>query len=267
MAQGIYASTYKNGMTYYRVSITYRNKHISLGSTDDENTAIMRYKLASSILRNNKYILTDYNKTDQSLDFEKWIVIMNFRDNGLYFKTPIYLSKSYFTYYLSRQRELFFDVDDMFFYSTHKIFMRGNYLFVNDYGMQINILSRFGIRNHSSLGKDYLFIDGNPNNFKYENIKINNPYIGVEQVIINHKPVYKAKIHLKGYVTLGYFQSIHKAAIAYNKAVDFMLRYITPDKNYSKNYIDAISTDEVEFYYTSIKLPAYLINKVSLPDY
>lgn len=191
---------------------------------------------------------------------------MNFRDNGLYFKTPIYLAKNYFTYHMDLERILTFDVDDLFFYSSHKIFAKGNYLFVNDYGMQTNILSRYGIRNYASYGKDYLFIDGNRNNFRYENIKIRNPYLGVEQVVHKGTFVYKAKIHLKGYVTIGHYKSIHKAAVAYNKAVDFMLRYVSPDKNYSKNYIEAISKEEAEYYYTSIKLPDYLINLVSFDE-
>lgn len=264
MAAGVFQSTKKDGTIYYRVSITYKNKHISLGSSEDYEIATKRYKLATSILRNNRYIMTDFNKTDQSLDYEKWIIIMNFRDNGLYFKTPIYLSKHYFTYYLTQHIELEFDVDDLFFYSNHKIFKRGNYFFVNDYGMQMNIFSRYGIKNYAMSGKDFFFIDGNPYNFRYENIEIVNPYTGVEKITKHGITTYKAKIHLSGYVTIGYFKSIHKAAIAYNKAVDFMLRYIDPNKKYAKNYVDAISKEEAQYYYTSIKLPTYLINLVKL---
>ncbi len=266
MAKGIYQTKKKNGDIYYRVSITHKGRHISLGSSADKDIAEKRYVLAKKVLDRKLFNLDDYSKTDQSLDYEKWIIIMNFRDNGLYFKTPIYLSKNYFTYHIDMNRILIFDVDDLFFYSSHKIFAKGNYLFVNDYGMQTNILSRYGIRNYASYGKDYLFIDGNRNNFRYENIKIRNPYLGVEQVVRNGSFVYKAKIHLKGYVTIGHYKSIHKAAVAYNKAVDFMLRYITPDKNYSKNYIEAISKEEAEYYYTSIKLPEYLINLVSFDE-
>jgi len=263
MAKGIYQSQKKDGSLYYRISITYRNKHISLGSTSDLDIATRRYQLAYEILRNNRYSLGDYPKTDASLAFEKWVILLNYRDNGLYFKTPIYLSKNHFTYYLSQSIELTFDVDDLFFYSNHKVFKRGNYLFVNDYGMQLNILSRYGIRNHASQGKDFHFIDKNPYNLRYDNIDIINPYIGVEKISQDKQTLYKSKIHLKGYVTIGLFKSPHKAAIAYNKAVDFLLRYVSPGKNYTKNYIDAISKEEAEFFYTSIKLPDYLINLVS----
>lgn len=264
MSTGVYETQKKDGTTYYRVSITFRNKHISLGSSEDLDIATRRYNLATSILRNNRHTLNDYNNTDQSLDFEKYVIIINFRDNGLYFKTPIYLSKHYFTYYLNQHIELEFDVDDLFFYSNHKIFRRGNYFFVNDYGMQMNILSRYGIRNYASIGKDYQFVDQNPYNLKYENIQIVNPYTGVEQVEKQGKTIYRAKIHLNGYITIGYYKSINKAAIAYNKAVDFMLRYVTPGKKYSKNYVDAISNEEAEYYYTSIKLPDSLIKLANI---
>jgi len=265
MSTGIYTTTKKDGSTYYRVSITFKNKHISLGSTTDYEHALSRYQLATLLVRNNRYKLQDYTKTNQSLDFEKWVILINFRDTGLYFKTPIYLSKYYFTYFLSQSVELQFDVDDLFFYGNHKIFSRGNYLFVNDYGMQLNILSRFGIRNHATSGKDYLFIDGNPHNLRYENIHIVNPYMGVEQITKNGKLYYKAKLNINGYITLGYFKSNHKAAVAYNKAVDFMQRYVTPCKDYTKNYISDISQEEIDYYYISIKLPASIIKLANIP--
>ena len=266
MAAGVYQTKKKDGTTYYRVSITYKNKHISLGSSEDIDIAQRRYRLATSILRNHRFQLSDFNNTDQSLAFDKWVTIINFRDNGLYFKTPIYLSKHFFSYYLSQNMVLEFDVDDLFFYSNHKIFKRGNYYFVNDYGMQMNILTRYGIRNYASKGKDYTFIDGNSHNLRYENIKVVNPYVGVEQVNNMGSIMYRSKIHLKGYVTIGHYKSINKAAIAYNKAVDFMLRYVTPDKAYSKNYVDSISKDEAEYFYTSIKLPEYLIKLANIKE-
>jgi hypothetical protein len=266
MPTGIYTTRKKNGQQYYRVSITYKNKHISLGSTDSYATAEKCYALASLIVRNNRYRLHDYNKTNQSLSYEKWVILHNFRDNGLYFKTPIYLYKHYFSYHLSQQIILTFDVDDLFFYGTHKIFKRGNYFFVNDFGMQMNILARFGIRNHASMGKDYHFIDKNPYNLRYDNIDITNPYHGVEKNIYKNKVRYKAKIHVNGYIVLGYFQSIHKAAIAYNKAIDFIHRYVHHDKNYTKNYIDSISQEEIDYLYTTIVLPKYLINLAKINE-
>ncbi|MBN2221809.1 MAG: hypothetical protein JW708_06320 [Vallitaleaceae bacterium] len=265
MSKGIFITQKKDGTTYYRVSINYRNKHISLGSSSSYEEADTIYQWAFAILRKNQYKISDYLSLNPLLSFEKWVILINFRDKGLYFKTPIYLSKSYFTYYLDPNTELLFDVDDLFFYSSHKIFRRGNYFFVNDFGMQMNILSRFGIRNYAKDGKDYLFIDGNSHNMRYENIQIVNPYNGVELCKKNNETLYRAKIHILGYINIGYFQSPHKAAIAYNKAVDFVKRYLYPDRNYTKNYVDAISQDEIDFYYTSIKLPNYLIQLVDLP--
>lgn len=262
MGTGVYTATKKDGTIYYRSSITYKSKHISLGSATTYEKANAKYELATSILRHRKYDITDYNHKLHCLDFEKWVILMNFRDNGMYIKTPIYLYKKYFKYYVTQNTVLTFDADDLFFYSHHKIFRKGNYLFVNDFGMQMNILTRYGIKNYASKGKDYVFIDGNSFNFRYDNIDILNPYTGVERILRNNQYVYKAKIHVNGYITIGYFHSIHKAAIAYNKAVDFMKRYVVPGKNYTSNYVDAISKDEIELYYTSIKLPANLIKLV-----
>lgn len=265
MSKGIFQTQKKDGSVYYRVSINYRNKHISIGSTNTYEEAVKIYQWAWEIVRKNRYKVSDYLTLKPSIAFDKWVILINFRDKGLYFKTPIYLSKSYFTYHLDPATELLFDVDDLFFYSSHKIFRRGNYFFVNDFGMQLNILSRFGIRNYAKDGKDYHFIDGNPYNLRYENIQIVNPYIGVELCLKNKKNYYRAKIHILGYINIGYFHSPHKAAIAYNKAVDFVKRYLYPDRNYSKNYVDAISQEEIDFYYTSIKLPDYLLHLVDLP--
>ena len=39
MSIGVYPACKKNGSIYYRASLTYRSKHISLGSADDEATA------------------------------------------------------------------------------------------------------------------------------------------------------------------------------------------------------------------------------------
>lgn len=83
---------------------------------------------------------------------------MNFRDNGLYFATPIYVRGKFFYYYLSPSYVLKFDIDNLFFYSSHKIMKRGEHLFVADYGMQLNILNRHGIRSYSVPGRDYVFL-------------------------------------------------------------------------------------------------------------
>lgn len=80
---------------------------------------------------------------------------MNFRDNGVYIKTPIYLRRNYFEYFLSPTLILKFDIDDLFYYSSHRIQKRGGHLFVSDYGMQYNILSRYGIKSHGGSRKRF----------------------------------------------------------------------------------------------------------------
>lgn len=35
---------------------------------------------------------------------------------------------------------------------------RGGHLFVADYGMQVNILNRYGIKNYAVKDKDYIFV-------------------------------------------------------------------------------------------------------------
>ena len=50
MAAGVYKTNKKDGSVYYRVSITYKSKHISIGSYDDEAIAARVYTIASNIL-------------------------------------------------------------------------------------------------------------------------------------------------------------------------------------------------------------------------
>ena len=47
---GAFKAQLKNGNYYYRSSITYKNKHISLGSYDTEEKAHAAYKVAKDII-------------------------------------------------------------------------------------------------------------------------------------------------------------------------------------------------------------------------
>ena len=118
MTQGVSIATKKDGTVYYRAGLYYKNKHISLGSYADETTA---YLEALAILGSLDQLPEDYIEQPTTLSFEKIIVLLNFRNNGIYFKNPIYLRNGYFSYYLSRIEELKFDVDDLFYYSSRKI--------------------------------------------------------------------------------------------------------------------------------------------------
>ena len=187
------------------------------------------------------------------LSFEKWVVLINLRDNGLYFATPVYLMKTYFIYYLEPETELKFDLEDLFYYASHKIMRRGGHLFVADYGMQVTLSSRYGIKNYAVPGKDFLFINGDSFDFRYENIKILNTYHGVSLIRRKGKTVYRARIHLKSYYLIGYYESAVEAAVAYNKAVDIIKKRL-PDKNYEMNYIAELKASEYADLYDRISI-------------
>ena len=58
---GIYTANKKDGSTYYRASITYLKKHISLGSFATEELASRTYREARLILDHAEITLSDYS--------------------------------------------------------------------------------------------------------------------------------------------------------------------------------------------------------------
>ncbi|MGN0436872.1 MAG: hypothetical protein ACI4D8_09615 [Wujia sp.] len=242
-ATGVYTSQKKDGSTYYRVSITYRRKHISLGSYPDYEAASAVYTEGRNILDNSEIGLNDYSDICK-LPHDKFIILINFRDNGIYFTTPIYLRKQYFEYYLSSDRILKFDRDDLFFYAAHKIQQKGGYLFVCDYGSQYKILTRYGIRPFAVYGRDYVMSNGDTDDYRYSNIRILNTYTGVIRDESNNTTVFTATIHIRGNYIVGRYSSEVEAAIAYNKAVD-TLHANGSVKKYIKNYI--VGMDKAEY--------------------
>ena len=121
MTTGVYNATKKDGSVYYRVSITYKNKHISIGSYDSEELASMAYITACDIISKPDiyYIDADLHTTSYELlkdypvpfPYAKFISLINFRDNGIYIKTPIYLCDKFFLHrklLLSSQQMTFF---------------------------------------------------------------------------------------------------------------------------------------------------------------
>lgn len=251
--EGVCPSRKKDGTVYFRSSITYRRKHISLGSFDTETLAHKAYLEAKNILEKNTITLEQFS-INNILTFEKWVVLINFRDNGLYFATPIYVRPKFFLYYLSRETILKFDTDDLFYYSSHKIMQRKGHLFVADYGMQVNILSRYGIPNYSVVGRDYAFINNDPHDFRYENIHIMNPYHGVRIITgRDGKKSYKAYIHIHGNYIIGTYETAEKAAIAYNKAID-ILQKNGLHKNFTPNYMEGMSPYLYATIYAEIKI-------------
>lgn len=253
MKPGVFLSKKNDGTVYYRSSFTYKNKHISLGSFSAEDMASCAYREALMLTDNLSIGLENYNKEKHILNFKKWVSIINLRDNGLYFKTPIYLKKNYFEYYLDNENPLKFDVDDLFYYSTHSIMRRGGHYFVSDYGMQINILNRYGIKNFAVPDKDYRFVNGDNTDFRYVNIAIINHYNGVHREISNGLFIYIAKIHINGDFIIGRYTNESDAAIAYNKAVD-LLWSKGVSINYHKNYVDGIDSREYKTRYENISV-------------
>ena len=249
---GTFIARKKDGSIYYRSSFTYKNKHISLGSYDNPLTAHNAYLEAGKLISDPTLSVMNYSK-HSPLSFEKWVVLCNFRDNNIYFSTPIYMRKNYFSYYLDPHTELKFSIDDLFYYSSHKIMCRGGHYFVADYGMQVTILSRYGIKSYGVLGKDYNLINGDIYDFRYENIEILNSYHGVRHVTHRGKQMYQARIHIKGYYIIGYYKTALEAAIAYNKAID-ILHSKGCKKQFKQNYMEGVSASMYANIYHDLKV-------------
>ena len=255
---GVYTTKRKDGSVYYRASLTYRNKHISLGSYDNPQDAHEAYVLASSLLENTHMTLNSYQE-DSVLPFSKWVSLLNFRDNSIYFATPIYIRPRFFYYYFSLSEFFIFDLEDLFYYSSRKISRRGGHYFVADYGMQVNIMSRYGIKNYAIAGRDYRFINGNDQDLRYENIEIINRYNGVQAVMQNGLTRYQVKIHVRGNINVGTYDSETEAAIAYNKAVD-LLKKAGVSKAYTPNYMEGMSAGAYADLYNTVKISPKILH-------
>lgn len=253
MFPGVSTARKKDGSLYFRSGITYRGKHISLGSYDSAEDAATAYREAGRLLTDPSIDLLSVSFDELTMPFEKAVVLLNFRDNQLYFKNPIYLRKGYFSYFLTPAMELKFDIDDLFYYSSHKIQRRQGHLFVSDYGMQYSILARYGIRPYAVAGRDYTFSNGDTLDFRYSNIIVWNHYHGVRQIQKNGILRYESLIHINGNYRLGIYSTEEKAAIAYNKAVD-LAKSAGITKQFPENYIDSYSPREYAEVYTKLHL-------------
>ncbi|MBO4395579.1 MAG: hypothetical protein J5819_04460 [Eubacterium sp.] len=252
MLPGVYRAEKKDGTVYYRASITYRNKHISLGSFSDEEAAHRAYVVSGELLDGK---LSDDYEPGIPLPFKKWVSLINFRDNDMYIKTPIYLKERFFYYYFAPEDYLIFDSDDLFYYSTHSIMRRGGHLFVADFGMQVNILSRYGIKNYAVKGRDFIFVNGDDTDYRRSNIRVINIYNGVQKKEQGARVFYETKIHIRGDVLVGRYPSEWEAAAAYNKAVHILSRNEN-SRNYTKNYIVELNADEYREIYNRVNVSA-----------
>ncbi len=249
---GVHPAVKKDGSLYFRASLTYKSKHISLGSFARQTDAHLAYQEGQRLLYESTVTLLQY--TDRSpLAYEKWVSLLNFRDNGIYFGTPIYIGQKLFYYHLSPTKTLKFDMDDLFYFSSHKIMCRGNHYFVADYGMQVNLVSRFGIKNYAVEGKDFLFLNGDNTDFRRENLEILNVYHGVLRTTKNGQSVFTARIHIRGKILIGRYSTAEEAAIAYNKAID-ILKKNGCSKAFTPNYIEGMSPSRYADIYTGLKI-------------
>ena len=119
--------------------------------------------------------------------------------------------------------------------------------------MQINILSRYGIKNYAVAGRDYYFANEDPTDFRYSNIIVVNRYYGVTKITSSRGETYKVQIHINGNYMVGTYQNEEKAAIAYNKAVDLAKKHGIC-KNFQTNYLEHYSPREYAEVYSQIKV-------------
>lgn len=241
---GAFLSTKKDGSVYYRASFTYKGKHISLGSFGTETEAHEAYRLAQKLIFDNTrfYVNTmreieAWSEFGAALSFDKWVMLLNLRDNGIYCRNPIYLQHRFFYYCLDTDTILRFDIEELFYYMNHKLQKRGNHLFVADYGMQVSILSRYGIKSYGVPGRDYFFVNGDEYDFRSGNIEIVNPYHGVRTATFRGNTVFVARIHINGDYIVGRYSTAEEAATAYNKAADYLESHGI-NKHFPRNYIE-----------------------------
>jgi hypothetical protein len=273
MLPGVYQAAKKDGTVYFRAGITYRRKHISLGSFPTEQEAAGAYRDAGELLFGELTLddlLALFIKEEPfAVPFEKCISLLNFRDNQRYIGNPIYMRRNYFSYFLSPSEELKFDIDDLFYYARHRIMRRQGHLYVNDYGMQVTLLGRYGIRSYAVYKRDYDFANDDPTDLRYSNIIVINRFFGVTEYTHGGKKRYRVKIHLSGDYTVGTYSSAEKAAIAYNKAAD-LAKKAGISKNFPENYVDGVSASEYADIYRTVRISAkylaYLETQAQMPE-
>lgn len=257
--KGVFRAVKKDGTVYYRASLTRHGKHISLGSYPVAEDAHSAYEEGLRLLSDLSTSLKSY-EPGSPLPFEKWVCLLNFRDNGIYLGNPIYMGQRLFYYYLSPHHVLKFDLEDLFYYSSHKIMRRGNHYFVADYGMQITLTSRYGIKSYAVPGTDYCFRNGDPTDFRRENLEIHNIYHGVRKTAAkNGQYIYTVRIHIRGNYLVGRYATETEAAIAYNKAID-ILRSKGVTNNFSYNYVEEIAPSRYAEIYSALTIAPGILN-------
>ena len=112
--------------------ITVRHLHIRINTSASE-VPLTRlpchamYNEACEIINNSSdhWIDTDHRTTSyneaMTLSLGKYISLINFRDNNIYIKTPIYMCHKYFLYFLKEHEVLQFSTDDLFTIPTTQL--------------------------------------------------------------------------------------------------------------------------------------------------
>ncbi|MCR5418142.1 MAG: hypothetical protein K6E84_04430 [Lachnospiraceae bacterium] len=259
--KGVYETKLKNGKPSYRASLTTGSRHVSLGSFAVEKDAAKAYEQGRRILEDKSLKIDKLEKiaAKYKLSFQKIVLLMNLRDNGIYIPSPIYVYNRYFCYYLSSSEYLTFDREDLFYYASRRIMRRGGHLFVAEYGMQTSVISRYGIRPFAVKGRDYRFINGDDTDFRYSNIEIINPYHGVLRMGDFGQYRYKALLHIKGNHIIGIYDTPEEAAIAYNKAVD-LAKKAGITKDYPVNYLENVPPYAYAEIYDGTKVSSKLLS-------
>lgn len=249
-----------NGKTHYKIYFVYESNKIYLGTYPSMETAEKALVEAEALMKHPQG--PPQFELAPTLNYKKIVSLCNLRDYKKYMKNPIYLYATYFHYYLSKNCILVFDSKDLLYFSTYKIYKRGNYLYTQDSISQQNILARFGIPNHSVINKDYFFKNNNPYDFRSENLIVVNSYKGVTKKIKDNSTIYVAYIYIKTNLIIGHYESEIEAAIAYNKAID-LLRQQGLFRDYTYNVIPYITETEYRAIYDRLTLSPRLTH----PEY
>ena len=258
MKKGVFLIKNRHGEDRFRAAINRGGKRISLGSYPSEEAAAGAYRDAAMLYEQKEIDLLSLPLEDSPLSYDKCITILNHRDHGIYIKTPIYLRKGYFSYFLQGFGELKFDNDDLFYYSSHRILSHGGHLYVNDFGMQYGILARYGIKNFAVLGRDYRFANGDETDYRYENIIVINRYHGVRRIERQGLTCFEAKLHINGDYLVGRYEDDMTAAVAYNKAAD-LAEAAGIQKRFPRNYISEYSEETYQKIYRSVTISERLL--------
>ena len=76
---GVYPAKKKDGTEYYRASMTYKGKHISLGSYESMFDAHLAYTDAIKTMGDSGIAVGDFDKINPNLKFDKWVSIAESR--------------------------------------------------------------------------------------------------------------------------------------------------------------------------------------------